>query len=242
MVTLASALALKLAKVRSIAGNEDPGAWLRRRYIDEKASYRELSGELGYAKGGPRGVRSMLEHFGIPIRHGTEAAIVQWQNNPERREAFGQRSRAQRLTHGESKPRTPEYKTWKSMNERCGNPKHRAYASYGGRGIKVCERWSSFENFLADMGRRPAGHQIERKNNDRGYEPENCVWATRKANTRNRRCARTVELDGKKVHLLEACERFGVTPSTVISRVERGWSLEQALRTPPLAPGARRPR
>jgi hypothetical protein len=80
------------------------------------------------------------------------------------------------------------YVCWKSMHARCSNPKQRAYAYYGGRGISVCERWNSFENFLADMGERPNPHlSIDRVNNDGNYEPGNCRWATASEQARNKR-------------------------------------------------------
>ncbi len=232
MVTIASALAVKLAKARLVSGAEEPGDWLRRRYIDELATYRQLSAELGYADGGPRAVRSLLEHFAIPIRRGSEAVASQWKNNPERRKAAASRLSGAQLVHGESKPRTGEYKTWMSMHERCANPTSPAFRHYGGRGIKVCERWASFENFLADMGRRPPGLQIERIDNDRGYSPENCKWATRTENTRNRRVARMVTLDGKRIHIFEACDRLGMSRKTVLAKIRRGLSPDEAIRAP----------
>ncbi len=90
-------------------------------------------------------------------------------------------------THGLSK--TPEYKVWSSMVERCHNPNDKKFKHYGGRGISVCDLWrASFAAFIADMGRRPKGRlTIERLNNDGNYEPDNCEWASFQKNNLNRR-------------------------------------------------------
>ena len=139
-------------------------------------------------------------------------------------------SRAARATkHGLSY--TPEYRAWQQMRLRCTDPEHAAWADYGGRGITVCERWlESVEAFVEDMGQKPdLEHELDRIDNNRGYEPGNCRWATRKENDRNRRSNRHLEFRGERKTIAEWCEALGLRRDTVGKRLASGWSVEDAL-------------
>jgi hypothetical protein len=101
------------------------------------------------------------------------------------RENASRKGKANRR-HGHAVPRTPTYRSWKAMHGRCRDSNNVSYTRYGGRGIKVCKRWNKFENFLTDMGKRPAGRTLDRIDSNRGYTPENCRWATAQEHRRNR--------------------------------------------------------
>lgn len=100
----------------------------------------------------------------------------------------------------------PLYVTWESMRKRCNNPNYPAYKNYGGRGIKVCERWDNFANFLEDMGERPEGMTLDRKHNDKNYEKSNCRWATQLEQVANRRMSTTNKSSFKWVSINRGCK------------------------------------
>lgn len=135
----------------------------------------------------------------------------------------------------------PEYRAWQTMRLRCLVPTNKAYPDYGGRGIKICDRWlNSVAAFIADMGQKPSpAHEIDRENNDGHYEPSNCRWVIRKVNDRNRRSNRLLTFRGKTHPLIEWCEILEMPESTLASRMYEGWSVERALSTPPRVKGFR---
>lgn len=134
-------------------------------------------------------------------------------------------------THGMSRHRA--YGVWRNMMDRCRLPSHFAYERYGGRGISVCERWSQFENFWADMG--PTWRQgltIERKNNDEGYNPENCVWADRRAQARNTRSNTYIRTPLGRMLICEAAELSGLNVTTLCYRAGAGWPAKHMFDPP----------
>ncbi|WP_454751671.1 hypothetical protein [Cupriavidus necator] len=125
---------------------------------------------------------------------------------------------------------TPEYVAWGHMKSRCYNTANPDYPNWGGRGIRVCDRWrESFVEFLADMGPRPDGMTIERMDNDGDYEPGNCRWATRREQARNTRRSRYLTVSGVTRTVAEWCEKTGMSERMVRRRLDRGWSAMRAL-------------
>lgn len=139
-----------------------------------------------------------------------------------------------RVTHKHGGSYTPEYRAWQTMRLRCTVPTNRAWPDYGGRGITVCDRWrDDFRAFLADMGSKPSSaHEIDRIDNDRGYEPGNCRWVTRSENNRNRRSTLWIEYQGERRRRIDLAEEFGIPSDTLAFRLRSGWSVEEALTTP----------
>lgn len=123
----------------------------------------------------------------------------------------------------------PSYSTWGCMKQRCLNPRSHAFKHYGGRGIKVCDRWLVFKNFLEDMGHKPPNMSLERTDNDGNYEPGNCRWATQKEQMRNRRINRWVDIGGKSYLAVELSDKSGLKTDSIIERAEAGLSLEEVI-------------
>lgn len=144
-----------------------------------------------------------------------------------------------RRTHQRSK--TPVYHVWQGMINRCYNPNVKNFFRYGGRGIVVCDRWRhSFENFLADMGEKPSKtHSIERKNNDLGYSPENCKWATAQEQAINRRSCVNLAFHNKTQTVSRWATELGLPSRLIRRRLKLGWTVADALTVPPLGQGKR---
>lgn len=135
----------------------------------------------------------------------------------------------------------PEYTVWLTMKRRCGCPTATGFAFYGDRGIRVCKKWEKdFAAFLAHVGSRPSRlHTLDRINNDRGYEPGNVRWATRKEQSRNARMNRLLEFAGKRMPVVAWTEHLGLSEDCLRGRLKMGWSTEAALTTPKIARGER---
>jgi hypothetical protein len=122
------------------------------------------------------------------------------------------------------------------MNSRCNNPNNPQYHDYGGRGIRVCDRWggdNGFANFIADIGRRPSNkHSIERIDNDGNYEPDNCRWATRSEQQRNRRVNRLLTYNGHTMCVAELADHLGISHAVIRSRLAQGWTVEEIFAIP----------
>ncbi len=133
---------------------------------------------------------------------------------------------------------TPEHKAWKAMNARCYKVNGKQYADYGGRGIKVCDRWreangQGFVNFLADMGPKPSPkHSIDRIDVNGNYEPTNCRWATLKKQANNKRDNKYLTYKGETKTMQEWSDALNVCYFLVRSRIRLGWTVEDAFEVP----------
>jgi hypothetical protein len=142
--------------------------------------------------------------------------------------------RASKTQHGEGKTRL--YSSWRSMKQRCQNPRAHAFEEYGGRGIKVCDEWSdsfyAFKEWALSNGYHE-GLSIDRIDNDKGYEPSNCRWATRSEQQRNRRNNRMVTFNNETKTMSEWAACLGIERNVLWNRLYRyGWPIERALTEP----------
>lgn len=132
-------------------------------------------------------------------------------------------------THGQSHTRT--FNIWMAMRARCRYPSMSSFPIYGGRGIRVCDRWEKFEQFLEDMGEAPPDAQIDRIDNDGNYEPSNCRWATRIEQARNKSTNRYIEFDGERKCLMDWARSLQMDQASLAERISK-WGIERALTTP----------
>lgn len=134
-------------------------------------------------------------------------------------------------THGDwgNGKATPEWEAWFSMRQRCERENHAQWKDYGGRGIKVCVRWETFENFLEDMGRRPGkGYSLDRRDNSKGYDKENCRWATYVEQNNNRRSNHRIQYGDRTQTVTEWCRELGVSEGRFRQAAGRSGNFEEA--------------
>jgi hypothetical protein len=143
-----------------------------------------------------------------------------------------------KIKHGDciNGNRSTEYRSWESMRDRCNNPQSRYYKNYGGRGIKVCNRWlHNYKNFLSDMGRRPSHeYTLDRINNDGNYSPNNCRWTDWKTQNNNKRkIAMLIEFNGERKTFKEWANIYAMPEERLRLRIRRfKWTMEKAVSTP----------
>lgn len=160
---------------------------------------------------------------------GKEVTVLFFTLTSGARESCGCMRNKHQITHGMTK--SPEYKAWQAIQQRCYNTKLDTYERWGGRGIKVCERWrKGFEYFFHDMGIRPGpGYSIEREDVNGDYCPENCTWATSEVQNNNKRNSTVYIVNGVRKSLTRIAEEHGIERSALYARIKRGRTLEQAL-------------
>lgn len=125
---------------------------------------------------------------------------------------------------------SPEYRSWDNMMKRCYNPKDKGYHNYGGRGIKVCEEWHDFKNFYKDMGPRPEGCTLDRKDSNKDYKGINCRWATRSEQDRNRRTNTWLsDSHGTSMIITDWAAKLGVGIGWIQRRLDKGYTMDEII-------------
>jgi hypothetical protein len=167
--------------------------------------------------------RVFITAFG-GVRNHLETAIML----PDKKHHWKRKRKTTRRNHGYSN--TSTYRIWSNMRSRCEKLKDASYEHYGGRGIKVCQRWSSFSNFVLDMGVRPDGMTLERINNSGNYEPSNCKWASMQENSNNTRRNRILAHKGRQQTMAQWARELGINYDTFKSKIERGSTILEITR------------
>jgi hypothetical protein len=181
-------------------------------------------------KGNRRAVWNCICECGNTTKSGGDALRIGKTNSCGclKNELSAERIATINTTHGKCK--TPEYSVWTGMLSRCRNDNEKQYHRYGGRGISVCERWLSFENFLEDMGECPKGMSIERLDNDGNYEPSNCKWVTRHEQDRNKSTNTTITYNGVTMILTDWARQIGMPVWKLSQRLHRdGLQFSEAI-------------
>ncbi len=156
-------------------------------------------------------------HLSVALRPAAGAGSVRAVRN-ERGESIASNKFEQcmaRNSRATDATRSPLYAIWKQMRYRCGNPTHPDFKNYGGRGIKVCERWASFAAFCDDMGPRPEGTSLDRRDNDKSYDPNNCRWASPLVQSNNSRKNVSIEMNGQRLTVAQWTRHFGISREAV---------------------------
>lgn len=130
------------------------------------------------------------------------------------------------------KKNMPEFESWRGMIERCTNKNSISYPNYGGKGIKVCEAWMDFYVFFKDLGERPKGSTLDRKDVYGDYCKDNCRWATQAEQSRNKSNNVNLLIDGKTMCVADWCQEYNINRTTVLCRLKRGWPASKAIKTP----------
>jgi hypothetical protein len=128
--------------------------------------------------------------------------------------------------------KTKLFSKWGGIMQRCYDPNHKAYKNYGGRGIKVCDRWLDFNNFREDVGECPDGMTFDRTNNNGDYEPGNWRWATQKEQMSNTRRNVWLTYNGETKTRTQWAKSLGIPYGTLRARLRRRWGMERAFTTP----------
>jgi hypothetical protein len=181
------------------------------------------------------GVRNKIRRFSCVCSCGNVRSVAGTDLRRGHSKSCGclQKQLASKANRTHRKTNSTEYHSWSNMKARCLNKNHPRWADYGGRGIFVCQSWiDSFECFLKDMGKCPAGYSIDRIDVNGNYEPSNCRWASNNQQARNCRKTKIVEYMGRALSLPDHCEMLGLDLKCVKARVALGWTLAEAFEIP----------